>query len=84
MILGVAVKHGDMVIGLPKPNRHHHVIWYIVGNLGIEGPTGHQGQGFYDNKGKYYNREDAREYVIKTGQCTITDHPTELFSEDLW
>jgi len=84
MIIGVAIKHGDMVIGLPKPNRHHNVIWHIVKDLGIKGPLGFEGQGFYDNQGKYYNREEAREYAIKTGQCVSPENPRELFSEDIW
>lgn len=84
MIIGVAIKHGDTVICLPKPNRHHHVIKYMVFDLWINGPVGHEGQGFYDAKGKYYDREEARKYAIEIGQCTNPEHPTELFSEDLW
>ena len=46
-IIGVAIKHGDLVVGLPKPNRHHHVIKHLVKVLGINKPVGHKGQGFY-------------------------------------
>jgi hypothetical protein len=84
MIIGVAIKHGDMVIGLAKPNRHHHVIRYMVQELGINGPVGQQGQGFYDATGRYYNREEAREKATRLEQCQKPLHPTELFSEDLW
>ena len=84
MIMGVAVKHGDMVIGLPKPNRHHHVIRHMVQVLGIDGPVGHEGQGFYDATGEYFDRVQARLVVVLSGQCRDFDHPTELFSEDLW
>ena len=84
MIIGVAIKHGDMVIGLPKPNRHHDVIKYMVQVLGIDGPVGHEGQGFYDAKGRYLDRNFARLSAMRCGQCPYPEHPTELFSEDLW
>ncbi|MCK5020902.1 MAG: hypothetical protein KAS32_28030, partial [Candidatus Peribacteraceae bacterium] len=83
-IIGVAIKHGDMVIGLPKPNRHHHVIKYMVKGLGITPPVGCKSQGFYDAKGKYYGREEARQHTMNSGQCESPDHHRELFSEDLW
>lgn len=85
-IIGVAVKHGDLVIGLPKPKRHHHVLNHMVNVLGIKPPVGHQqeyGQGFYLADGTYLNRLQAHAYAHDIGQITVTDHP-ELFSEDLW
>lgn len=86
-IIGVAIKHNDLVACLPKPNRHHHVITYMVDTLGIDPPVGHQGkdgQGFYLSNGEYLNRYDARTLAIETGQCETPDHARELFSEDLW
>jgi len=99
-IMGVAIKHGDMVMGLPRPYRHHHTLKYMIDTLGIEAPVGHQyedGQGFYLEDGTYLNREQAREFamsgavringekVVNTGVILDTcDHARELFSEDLW
>lgn len=67
-IIGVAIKHGDMVIGLPKPMRHHNVIRYMINTLGLNAPVGHDcpnGQGFYLEDGTYLDREQAREFVLK-------------------
>ena len=83
-IIGVAIKHGDLVVGLPKPNRHHHVIKHLVKVLGINKPVGHKGQSFYLADGTYINRQEARKLAIKSGQCSNPEHSTELFSEDLW
>lgn len=87
-IIGVAIKHGDLVIGLPKPKRHHHVLRYMIDELGITPPVGHQhgneGQGFYLNDGTYLNRGQARWHALDNGQVEKTDHAYELFSEDLW
>ena len=84
MLKGVAVKHGDMVVGLPEPNRHHDVIRYIVDVMGITPPIGHDGQGFYTEEGKYLTRTEAYEYALKSGirikgRCTGV-----LYSENLW
>ncbi len=87
MIIGVAIKHGDLVIALPRPNRHHSVINYMVHNLGITPPVGHQhedGQGFYLADGTYLNRRQARQYAIDHKQCENPIDSRELFSEDLW
>ncbi len=83
-IIGVTVSHGDLVIALPKPNRHYHVINHMVDVLGITPPIGHGDQGFYLSDGTYLNREAARDYALVIGQVETTDHDRELFSEDLW
>lgn len=87
MIIGVAIKHGDLVIALPRPNRHYHVIKHMVDVLRIEQPIGHQhedGQGFYLADGRYLNRRQARQYAIDHKQCLNPSHHRDLFSEDLW
>lgn len=87
MIIGVAIKHGDLVIALPRPNRHHDVIKHMINVLGIKPPVGHQykdGQGFYLTDGTYLNRRQARQYALDHKQCEKPDNPRELFSEDLW
>lgn len=86
MIIGVAIKHGDLTIALPKPNRHHNCIHYAVSELGLDKPVGHDCQGFYLSSGKYLTREEALAYAIEHGQIKEgeTHSPTQLFSEDLW
>lgn len=86
MIVGVAVKQGDLVIGLPKPNRHHNCIRYAVGILGLTPPIGAPAlnQGFYLADGTYLNREEAFEYAQKSGQIINPEAHKYLFSEDLW
>lgn len=87
LIIGVAIKHKDLVICLPKPMRHHNVIRYMIHTLNITPPVGHDrpdGQGFYLESGRYLNREEARQVALDSGQCKNPDHSIELFSEDLW
>ncbi|MBE0438222.1 MAG: hypothetical protein IBX57_00450 [Gammaproteobacteria bacterium] len=83
-IIGVAVKHKDLVIALPKPNRHHDVILHLVDVLGVTPPVGHDGQGFYLEDGTYLDREEARIHALTTGQVKTTITGVDLFSEDLW
>lgn len=101
MIIGVAVKAGQLMIALPKPNRHADCIDLIM-KLGLEhdvmcewGKSTHQG--FYDEKGKFYTRPEARLHTIECGQEQWTENDLELItlgemrfsrlglcSEDLW
>ncbi len=82
-IVGVAIKHSGDVHTLPKPNRHHHVIWHMVDEMNVPPPiTGMQG--FYTDEGDFLTREQALTLALRTGQITTHDHPTKLFSEDLW
>ncbi len=87
LIIGVAIKQGDLMVCLPKPNRHHHCIRYAVQTLGLAArpiAAGHGLQGFYTDDGKYLNRQDAMDYAKANGQL-INPNPTkDLFSEDLW
>lgn len=87
MIVGVAIKHRDLVIGLPRPNRHHDVIRYMVDILKITPPVGHDqsdGQGFYTEEGQYLNRREAMVYAWKTGYVLKGLVSKELFSENIW
>lgn len=83
-IVGVALRHKDLLLALPRPNRHHNVGFFATCVLGIKPPYGRDEMGFYLKDGTFLNREEAREHALKTGQVTETDHPRELFSEDLW
>lgn len=93
IIMGVAVKQGDIVIALPKPNRHHDCMRYAVEVLGLEPPIGvaADDQGFYLANGQYLNRKEAWKVAVEAG-VKMRPSPTDgyvnksgiLFSEDLW
>ena len=83
MIVGVTCWINGERFDLPKPNRHHNVIRHLV-SIGKSGRVRPDGQGFYTDTGEYLGREQAREYALRIGQVTKTDHQRELFSEDLW
>jgi len=89
VIIGVAFynKETEMLISLPKPNRHHDVFDQLRGpNLSRD--TGWV-QGFVDSKGRFFDREAAARYVREIGQELTKEgktdsYPDELFSEDVW
>jgi len=86
MIVGVAVKKGDVIICLPKPNRHHDCIKYGAKVLGLSTPigAGAGNQGFYDTKGTFFNREEAFEIAKENNQLLNHNVSKVLYSEDLW
>lgn len=81
MIVAAAVRH-ERVWALPAPARHHNVIW-LMRERGIP-VSGTTDQGFVDSDEGFVSRERAREIALREGQVERTDHPTLLFSEDLW
>ena len=83
MIVGVAIKQGNTVYGLSKPNRHHDVIHHMAVNMKLPTPIKGE-QGFYDDEGEFLNRYEARDVAIKTGQIDKCRHKRKLFSNDLW
>lgn len=83
MITGVAIKFNQLTICLPKPNRHHDVIRYMVNGFGFPAPiTGEQG--FYTDSGLFLTRTAAKRYAQKHNQLTQPTDSKYLFSEDLW
>lgn len=82
MILGVAIIQDGIMYMLPKPKRHRHVIKMMVKKYGFERVTGERG--FYNEHDVFISREDALSIALLTGQITESEHPRELFSEDLW
>lgn len=84
MITRVAVKHRGTVYSLPPPNRHHHVIVFIVLDVGALAEDNEQG--FLDDEGRFLDRVAALEHALA---CNQVKDPTKiradrLFSEDLW
>lgn len=86
-VVAAAIRHPDgTVYSLPPPNRHHNVIWHMVG-LGID-TAGHKtihDQGFVLSDGRYVGRVAAKTVAIAAGQ--LLDRASklkELFSECVW
>jgi hypothetical protein len=95
MIIAAAIKFGNMVCHLPKPNRHHDILHQLHGRTesGFEGYD--MEQGFLTDKGEFLDRSEAMQHCLKNGQVLgrrielLKHSPTnyngfELFSEDLW
>ena len=88
MILGVAIKNENILITLPKPNRHCDCFQHAY-DLGIK--SGEVGlgvkainQGFYTHTGRYLNREQAAKYVKRIKQPVVSPVGRHLFSEEVW
>ena len=86
MIIGVSIKHNDLVVCLPKPNRHHDCIYYACEVLGLKPPICGQmtKQGFYLSDGTFLDRKTGLEYAKEHNQLINKQAHTNLFSEDLW
>ena len=82
IVIAAIKKNGIVFTGL----RHGHIIRDMVGCGFLKDPKEDyvytEEQGFVDNHGKYWSREDARDVAVEAGQVDST-HGT-LYSEDLW
>lgn len=85
MITHVAIRFRNEIYSLPPPNRHHHIIWEIAKILNIESVDLEE-QGFLDETGKFYNRQDALAHALICNQVKniALIRAGRLFSEDLW
>lgn len=83
LIVGVAVKYRGAIWQLPKPARHHHVLWALDQVIPGAAIHAHE-QGFIDETGRFVGRIGARQMAIDSGQCPKPSHSSDLFSEDLW
>jgi hypothetical protein len=77
-----AIRIGEAVFTLPRPNRHHNVMWWLH-VLGITSGQIHD-QGFVLSDGTYANRIVAARAAKAAGQVVKMVSPPHLFSEDLW
>lgn len=87
LITHVAIRFQGKVWALPKPNRHHHVIAFIVEQTGVDHVNSMgEDQGFVDANGQYLTRRQALVRASFTEQ--ILDRSQlrgdRLYSEDLW
>ncbi len=85
-ITHVAIRFQGIVYALPRPNRHHHVIWMIVKMTGAKYVDGDQG--FLDEEGQYLDRKMALIVAEENNQILSGQMGTSplniLFSEDVW
>ncbi len=94
MITHVAVRHQGRIWSLPRPYRHHHImrtILWLVEEFGeytkekAERFASGDDQGFLDDTGKYYTRQEAE---VIARQCNQIKNGEiiggVLTSEDLW
>jgi len=79
MIIASAIKHEGIVF---TGKRHNEIIKYLV-ELGYKPPIPNSEQGFIDETGKFYYREESKEHAKKCGQIN-KDFGKVLTSEDLW
>lgn len=83
-IVAAAVHAYGATWSLPRPARHHNVLWAIdkAGLSAIE--PGPEAQGFLTSEGRFVGRREAAGIAIAAGQIITTKWPPDLYSEDLW
>lgn len=81
-IVSAAIYAGGVIISLPRPARHAHVLASASGMLGPFQET----QGFLTSEGRFVDRVEARFIAYRAGQNPGKSggDSMELFSEDLW
>ena len=82
----VAIRFQGTTYSLPRPNRHHDVIRFIVQETGVPTVDAHdEDQGFLDESGRYLTRRQALLSAQLHGQL-LEDRPVYhnlLCSENL-
>jgi len=82
-IVCAAVMLDGNVWQLPKPARHHHILWAMDQVLPGRAIEAHD-QGFVTSSGRYVDRAQAASLAVKAGQLGSLCAPPNLYSEDLW
>jgi hypothetical protein len=80
ILVDAAIKYidGEVLVA----SRHYQIIALRHAATGER--TGFNAiQGFVDNSGEFYTREEAKKLALRNGQITKA-HQGELYSEDLW
>jgi hypothetical protein len=80
ILVDAAIKYSDGEVLVAS--RHWQIITLRSNSTG-ERTLGDAVQGFVDNSGEFYTREEAKELAVKNGQIS-SDHDGDLYSEDLW
>lgn len=83
-IVGVALAlPRELVVSLPAPSRHHHILRLIY-EAGISDP-GADAQGFLTSAGRFVDRGMGLNIATAASQVKVKHgNPHMLFSEDLW
>lgn len=79
MIVAAAIKYDGKIF---SGKRHNDVFAKLI-ELGYKRPIVGV-QGFVDEDGKFYTREEAAKDVIESGQLKKIEWPPLLYSEDLY
>lgn len=84
-ILMAAILHtgNGQIWAVQQPGRHHHVCW----TMDMMHVPGHfmSTQGFLTSYGRYVDRKEAALIAVSANQLLdMQNHPTRLFSEDVW
>lgn len=88
-IAAAAIQCEGEVYSLPRPNRHHHILWRWAEVLAPQ-PQGAQlarargVQGFVTSAGRFVERIEAGALAMEAGQLTKLKWPPQLYTEDLW
>lgn len=82
MITGVAIRCDNLLISLPKPNRHSDCYIYAK-SLGVDISI-LKDQGFVTHTGKYLDRERSAKYLKRIKQNTLYPIGNIVISEELW
>ncbi len=80
VLVNSAIKYAD---GTIETGRRHCDVIALMAKVGVYTRSDNSIQGFVDNRGQFYDREQARKVAIKSGQ--LPKHfEGEVYSEDLW
>jgi len=83
-ISAAAIKAGDLVISVPQPGRHHHVL-HEMDRLGLDAIVHGKLQGFITSSGRFVDREEGCRLAEAAGQIRHKTGPADvLFSECMW
>lgn len=84
-VSAAAVLLDGKVYSLSPPARHHSVIHWMVGDLGLGPQTGMWEEGFLLSDGRFARRKPAWIIAERAGQIIRQTGPHgTLYSEDVW
>ena len=83
-IVAAAVHAYGATWSLPRPARHHNVLFAIDGAGLCAMKPGPDAQGFLTSDGRFVGRTEGAEIAVEVGQIKNLRWPPLLYSEDLW
>lgn len=86
-IVAAACKRWNLIFSLPRPARHHNVLWAMDADGYDPDEMAQAEQGFTTSEGRFVGREEALLLAIENGQVppdVAKNRSKQLFSEDLW